>query len=706
MSPKISVKRNALGKYRDLVVAIALFLILDLGVLVLSYFASTLIEADAARINTASELRMLSQQMTKALLTMKEEQRDQLPIQTSWAQLSEASQQFDRNIASLKNPPAQSMMAEQIGRLFGSAERMQQTAVLAEDVEKTWRPVAQALGPVLANASPPEELVAEAATKAVNRNIKLIGQAGDLSAYLEEGAVTRSKQLRTIQVIAIGLALLNFLFIVFKFIRRLKAGDTRADAALKETERILTTISEGLCLIDVQGKLSPQFSKSLPTMLGHQLKGGESLYELVRPMATEETIEALASFTELLFSGRVKPALIAQLNPMREVQLDIPGRGRRVLDFEFEPVHEGNTIPELLVSVHDVTERVRLEAELESTKVRARDEFNLVMSMLDQEPLLLEAFVMRARNGCEEINAKLREARPASGGYRSAIESAFRTIHRLKGEAFSLQLEAIGTTAHHFETELGRLQGKPGVRGDDLIPLSLHLKELVDSLDRVDGLLLRMQRLAAGKSGQPVASTDDAAGALLQSMHQLAERVAADCGKAVRLSCGSTQGLALDSALLDIIGGVLPQFIRNAVAHGIEAPPERVMLGKPVVGSIEVSLNRTEAGDLLLSIRDDGCGLSVAKLRRALLLAGRDPESVNQMSERQILMSIFDSGISTAKGVGLHAGRGVGLDAVREMLGNAGARLRVSTEPNAYTRFEIRFAAASSLVSSGSWAVA
>ena len=58
------------GKYRDLVIAIALFLILDLGVLVLNFFASTLIETDAARINIASELRMLSQQMTKSLLTM------------------------------------------------------------------------------------------------------------------------------------------------------------------------------------------------------------------------------------------------------------------------------------------------------------------------------------------------------------------------------------------------------------------------------------------------------------------------------------------------------------------------------------------------------------------------------------------------------------------------------------------------------------
>ena len=67
---KSSASVGNFGKYRDLVIAIALFLILDLGVLVLNFFASTLIETGAARINIASELRMLSQQMTKPLLTM------------------------------------------------------------------------------------------------------------------------------------------------------------------------------------------------------------------------------------------------------------------------------------------------------------------------------------------------------------------------------------------------------------------------------------------------------------------------------------------------------------------------------------------------------------------------------------------------------------------------------------------------------------
>ena len=91
-----------LGKYRDLVVAIALFLVLDLGILVFNVYTSREIGREAARINTAGELRMLTQQMTKSLLTMHLEIKTGVPIQTSMAQLSEAHQQFGRGLQALR----------------------------------------------------------------------------------------------------------------------------------------------------------------------------------------------------------------------------------------------------------------------------------------------------------------------------------------------------------------------------------------------------------------------------------------------------------------------------------------------------------------------------------------------------------------------------------------------------------------------------
>src|SRR5262245_19694576 len=56
-----------LGKYREILIAVALFLLFDLAVLVLNFYVSFQIAEDAVSINLAGRQRMLSQRMSKAL---------------------------------------------------------------------------------------------------------------------------------------------------------------------------------------------------------------------------------------------------------------------------------------------------------------------------------------------------------------------------------------------------------------------------------------------------------------------------------------------------------------------------------------------------------------------------------------------------------------------------------------------------------------
>ena len=63
------------------------------------------------------------------------------------------------------------------------------------------------------------------------------------------------------------------------------------------------------------------------------------------------------------------------------------------------------------------------------------------------------------------------------------------------------------------------------------------------------------------------------------------------------------------------------QMIRNAIAHGIEPPAERVQHGKPEEGTIAISFAVDDSGEYTLTVEDDGHGLNYEQIvERALRL--------------------------------------------------------------------------------------
>jgi chemotaxis protein histidine kinase CheA len=119
----------------------------------------------------------------------------------------------------------------------------------------------------------------------------------------------------------------------------------------------------------------------------------------------------------------------------------------------------------------------------------------------------------------------------------------------------------------------------------------------------------------------------------------------------------------------------------------------RADAGKPEAGQVSVQLQRVDS-EWTLVVRDDGAGLSAPRIRRKLLELGwYTPEQLAAFDDRQVASHIFKPGFSTAAGVGLHAGRGVGLDVVQENVRKLGARLLLASTPGEYTEFKVKFPA-------------
>jgi two-component system chemotaxis sensor kinase CheA len=672
-----------LGKYRDLLFAILLFIVLDLGILFFNFFASLQLERDASRINTAGELRMLTQQITKSLLTLQMEKKGELPIQTSMAQLTQGTGAFVEGLAGLKS--AMSRDAE--FTMFGlNPDDLRDTL---RKLEREWLPLKESIDPVIAAQDPTLEDTDIAATKAVARNIRLMALSDDLATGVEAAANTKTERMRQIQVAAIVLALINFVYIVFKFLRRLNASDRVADEARQETDDILKTVSEGLLLVRADGSVGTQLSASVHKLFMREIRPGEDFRQLLRSLLTPERAEEAQSYLELLFDPKVKPALLTQLDPLKDVEITAPGTSGmvRFLTFQITQLREAGRIKELLVTVFDVTRKVQLERELAATQEAAKSDVEDLIRVLEQEPLLLQEFLLGARARLADLNQSMRTVGRRPEAYRSLVDDAARLIHGIKGEGAALSLTAIARQCHEMENALAPLLKRRDLSGEDLIPIVFELSKVQDQAERLHRVFARIGQASPALQQDEPRLLD----AMVGNLRSLSERVALSLGKQVRLTAYVNETV-LPAGVEQVLREALPQLVRNAVVHGIELPLERQKLSKPPVGELRLDIGRAEDGAIQVTLSDDGRGIMLPEVRQRVAQLRND---ATQLTDTQVLGFIFDPHFSTASEVTEHAGRGVGLSLVKQIAEKAGAKLRVMTRPHVSTQFVLKFGVAS-----------
>jgi two-component system sensor histidine kinase and response regulator WspE len=165
--------------------------------------------------------------------------------------------------------------------------------------------------------------------------------------------------------------------------------------------------------------------------------------------------------------------------------------------------------------------------------------------------------------------------------------------------------------------------------------------------------------------------------------------VARSLGKKVRwqLIGESTQ---VDRDILDLLEAPLGHMLRNALDHGIEAPAVRLARGKAEEGTLTLDARHT-AGALLITVSDDGAGIDLAALRASIVrkkLASEDTAA--RLSEAELLEFLFLPGFSLRDQVTEVSGRGVGLDAVHDVVKRVRGTVRITQEPGLGTRVQLQ----------------
>ena len=150
------------------------------------------------------------------------------------------------------------------------------------------------------------------------------------------------------------------------------------------------------------------------------------------------------------------------------------------------------------------------------------------------------------------------------------------------------------------------------------------------------------------------------------------------------------ENLEIDTQILDSLVEPLLHLLRNAVAHGIELPETRRLVGKPQTGKISLRVY-SDGTHLILTATDDGRGISAAALKEKAvenkIISRQDAEA---MTEDEAFSLVFLPGLTTAEKLSQVSGRGVGMNIVKAGVLRRQGTISIQSEAQKGTTFTIR----------------
>ncbi len=676
-----------MGKYRDIVIAASLFVIFDLFVLVLNFYTSFEIAEDATAINLAGRQRMLSQRMTKALLQIETAREAEQKV-IAMSELHSTATLFGDTFNAFKDGgKTRNTDNTDITLLAVSDEEAQ---AVMKQAEAYWLPLKSNIETLTSNPADSSALAA-ALLLANSNNLQLLKLMNALTTRLAVMAHDKAERLRLFQTIGITLASINFALLLFHFLRKLNRSDAAAEEARKETEEILTTVNDGFFLVDRDLNLGHKYSSAMSDLFKREIIPGTPFLGLLEGKVNQQTLDTAREYIQLLFTKRIRENLTSDLNPLIRLEIDLSEDAQsqdiHYLNIQFKRVKNDQSISHLLGSVSDITEQVKLEKSLEISEARSREELNMLSQLLQSDPIQMKTYIDDLNRYLLSINDML-ESSHNGNDYAHIVNQNLPVIHKFKGDASAMGSDLFSSMCHELELTMKPLQQSTDISAKDLLSVTVQINTMIAKISTIEQIIEKITRLVpAFRQATATRTSED----WQRDFDMLAKTVSDDLqiSARVKLDQHNLDNVETDDA--SKLRDICIQMIRNSLAHGIETPATRTKLDKPEQGNVSIHLNAT-VDNTELVIRDDGQGLSVDKIREALLKRHEYSQAqLDEMDDKTIIMTIFRGGISTAETLSEHAGQGIGLNVVRQAMNELGGRLTIGTRRGLYTEFRFQF---------------
>lgn len=704
-----------LKKYRGLLLTIMAFFVLIIVIALSTYFLINRSEKTVNKFELATSQNALLHQLSEDIYdiniymhdTMQELQRkdvvfvSELPQATVYRvrNIKEQRDTLGQIIEAFNNADAGSKVTFPDGKVIEiDAVTEPHLRAYIKNIDEVWKPYAGVLDDFndeaqtgLLNAQTVKYMVEY--TRLYNHNLRF--ETSNLQNGISGLITQNTNNVTWVQVIGALLAFILFLVIVFGSIRQLAKADNELAVAQQQTDDIMRTVTEGLLLIDKNLVIADQYSKSAEQIIDKTDLGGKTLLDLLKGVISEKDLTATQLFVEQLYNPWVVEDLIADLNPLRAVKLKSVNEDDELsvkyLDFNFLRVTEKDSddINKVFVSIVDITKAIELQENLDKQRQQHDRELEMISSILTVDSRHLISFISNTRNRIDTINNVLKSNIDVNtGNLKNKARDLFRHMHSLKGDASALKLNAFVGIAERQESQLKDLLDRPSLKGDDFLPFTIGLNDLLDLVNYISSLLERL-KIMGGNIEQKPAEID--AKRWDKYFIDYANEIAKRNNKKVQLILSGFDGWDESMPNFSAYKDIAVQFLKNAIVHGIETPDERLAKGKNETGRISLSMSESNNG-LRLAVEDDGQGIDTETIRqKAIDLGYISAEKAKTLPTKSLYVLMFKSGVSTAKEQTEDAGRGVGMDIIYNMVKSGKGKIEVNSKPEQFTLMAVSF---------------
>lgn len=457
---------------------------------------------------------------------------------------------------------------------------------------------------------------------------------------------------------------------------------------------MLGSIDESFVMLDKNGICSNVASDNAKAILEIEPMGLH-ISDILRQAGKDK--ETLSEYYGLFFSTNLDFEDLSSRLPQQLVLND----GTKTLALKYHPMrNQDDELEYVILTARDVTVEIKAQMQIKSERERA----NMILRIHSNRPGF--------RSFLQEIDRLLNVMKTASA---KTLEEVTRDLHTLKGTALIFGVNSVSKIIYEIELQLRasaetdfrkKLQTpaiifenailswknseidlftQVGVFEGETFELSSRkLSHLKDKFKNDPGLNSAFSTIT-----QSLLSNEF--GELMEDFEFHVVNTAHKLGKNIEFQVETPDRPVFVSPLIyrETLRPLV-HLLNNALDHGLESPQDRKKKGKSDIGHITIRyemLNKKSKDWIRLQIADDGGGINISKLRS--LLQKRGSTGVDGLTDLQVAMSIFNSGMSTRENISEISGQGVGMGSVSAAIKRAGGEIEITKTDEKGTVFEI-----------------